>query len=131
MTPLGVTPWGCRDEAGSVAAGLLLPAVLAAVVGLVVVTAVGGVLLAGGRAQDAADEAAIAVVRAAVAGSPDPCGAAGRVAAGSPGEVSVRACRIVAGTATVRVAVAITTPLVRDLGVRHREAVASARVVPW
>jgi hypothetical protein len=124
-----VTLDGPHDEGGGVAPVLLLPVVVAALIALVLATGLGAVLLTAGRAEDAADEAALEVVRALVAGVPRPCDAAGRVAAGAVGEVTVLACGVTHGTATVRVAVAVPTPLLQVAGTRPREASASARVV--
>lgn len=124
-----MTGRGQGGERGGVASLLLLPVVLAALAVLLVGVGLGGVLLAAGRAEDVADEAALAVVRATVIGLGRPCGAAEVVAAGATGEVTVLGCRVSGGRATVRVSVAVPTPMLRAAGVRSREASASAEVV--
>lgn len=110
---------------------LLLPVVVAALVVLLVGTTAGAVLLADGRAQDVADEAALAAVRAMLDGTGRPCDRAQAVAGDAWPGTGVATCRVHAGGAvSVTVEVRLPSPLARRLVGAVRQAEAAASGVP-
>ncbi len=120
------------DQDGGVGVLLLLPAVVAAVVALVVATAAGSVLLAAGRAQDVADEAALAAARAVVLGDRGPCDAAAAVASATPGVAVVTCERRDHGVVEVAAVARVGSPVARRFGAATRGARAAAGAVgPW
>lgn len=97
------------------------------IVVLLVAASLGSVLLADGRAQDAADAAALAAAHArhrAVAPA-----VAAREAAGVHGATLVR-CSCGGAVVEVSVRVEVDATAVRSVGISHRVASASARLVP-
>lgn len=106
---------------------LTAPLVVVALVVLVASAAAGSVLVAEGRAQDAADEAAIAVARAAWDGAASPCTAGSAVLHRVAGRATLVSCRTGPDLrSVVTIEVPVTSPLARALGVTARRGTAAA-----